>query len=147
MESAAEILCPSQEHLLTKVSLSRVAAARRIVQFVEDVGNTFKYCASKFAFYSIALNESTDITDKAQVATVIRRIDDDFNITEEIPIKDNDLLNALKSVLRPFNLMLNNLSGVVTDGPPVMMREDKGLVALIRKEANVCENGQLMLYY
>jgi hypothetical protein len=30
--------------------------------------------------------------------------------------KGSDLLSALKSTLRPFNLKLNNLSGVVTDG-------------------------------
>jgi hypothetical protein len=53
MESAAEILCPSQDHLLTKISLSRVAAARRIEQFVEDVGNTFKYCASTVSLHFI----------------------------------------------------------------------------------------------
>jgi hypothetical protein len=43
----------------------------------------------------------------------------------------------LKSTLRRFNLKLDNLSGAVTEGAPAVVGEDKGLVALIRKEAGV----------
>jgi hypothetical protein len=42
---------------------------------------------------------------------------------------------------------LNNLSGVVTEGAPAMVGKDKGLVALITKEAGVFENGQFMQYH
>jgi hypothetical protein len=53
----------------------------------------------------------------------------------------------LKSTLRRFNLKLNNLSGVLTDGAPTMVGKDKGLVPLIIKEAGVFENGQFMQYH
>jgi hypothetical protein len=104
-------------------------------------------------FYSVAL-ESTD-TDTPQLAIVIRGIDGNFNITEEMATlfpmkgttKGNDLLNALKPTLRHFNLKLNNLSGVMTDGAPAMVGKDRGLVALIRKEAAVFESGQFMQYH
>jgi hypothetical protein len=46
MESAAEMLCPSQKRLFTKVSLSGVTVARRIEELAEDIENTLKYCAS-----------------------------------------------------------------------------------------------------
>jgi hypothetical protein len=92
MQSAAEMLCPSKNHLFTKVSLSGVTVIRRIEELFEDIENTLKDRASKFVFYSIAL-------------------DDDLNITEELaalfPVKGttegSDLLNALKSTLRRFN--------------------------------------------
>ena len=32
-----------------------------------DIENTLKDCASKFAFYSVVLDESTDITDTVQL--------------------------------------------------------------------------------
>jgi hypothetical protein len=78
----------------------------------------------------------------AQLAIVVRGIDDDFNITEEMaalfPMKGTAigsvLLNALQSTLRRFNLKLNSLSGVVTDGAPAMVGKDKRLMALIRKK-------------
>jgi ligand-binding sensor domain-containing protein len=51
----------------------------------------------------------------------------------------------LKSALHHFNLKLNNLSGVVTDGAPQWwVGKDKGLAVLIRKEAGVSETGQFM---
>jgi hypothetical protein len=53
----------------------------------------------------------------------------------------SDFFNALKSTLCRFNLKLNNLSGGVTDGAPALVGKDKGLVALIRKEADVFKNG------
>jgi hypothetical protein len=111
MESAAEILFPSQKRLFTKVSLSVVTVARRIEELAEDIENRLKDCACKFVFYSVALDESTDITYTAHLAIVIRGIDDDFNTTEEMaalfPVKGttkgSDLLNASKSTLRRFN--------------------------------------------
>jgi hypothetical protein len=138
-----------------KVSLSGVTVARRSEELAVDIENTLKDRASNFVFYSIALYESTDITDTSQLAIVIRGIDDNFNITEEMAAlflkkgttKGSDLLNALKSTLLRFNLKLNDPSGVVTDGAPAMVGKDKGLVALIRKEAGVFENSQFMQYH
>jgi hypothetical protein len=111
MESAAEMLYPSQKRLFTKVSLSGVTVARRIEGLAEDIENTLKDCASKFVFCSVALDETTDITDTAQLAIVIRGIDDDFKITEEMAAlcpmkgttKGSDLHNTLMSTLRRFN--------------------------------------------
>jgi hypothetical protein len=40
MESAAAILCPSQKHLFSKVSLSGVTVASRIDELVDDTENT-----------------------------------------------------------------------------------------------------------
>ena len=42
MESAAEILCPTQKHLFSKVSLSRVTVARRIEELSQDIEISLK---------------------------------------------------------------------------------------------------------
>lgn len=52
MESAAEILCPTQKHLFSKVSLSGVTVARRIEDLSQDIESKIKVSASKFVFYS-----------------------------------------------------------------------------------------------
>jgi len=38
----------------------------------------------KFDYFSICLDESTDVVDTAQMLTFIRGIDRDFNVTEEL---------------------------------------------------------------
>jgi hypothetical protein len=60
-----------KKHLFMKLSLSGVNVARQMKELTEDIENTLKYCASKFAFYSVALDESIDVTDTAQLAIVI----------------------------------------------------------------------------
>jgi hypothetical protein len=85
MESAAEMLCPSQKHLFTSVSLSGITVARRIEELSEDIEIHLKD-SSEFVFCSIALDEGSEITDTAQLAIVIRGIVDDFNITEEMAV-------------------------------------------------------------
>jgi hypothetical protein len=155
MESAAEMLCPSQNHLFTKVSLSAVTVARRIEELLEDIENTLKGRAYKFVFYSVALDDSTDITDAAQLAIVIRGIDDDVKITEEMaalfPVKGttkgSDLLNALKSTLRRFNQ--NEVEQFLwccdRRDTSNVLRLYKGLVALICK-GSCCVCGTTVFY-
>ena len=142
IESAAEVLCPAQKHLFSKVSLSGNTVARRIEDVAGDIENTLKICASKFIFFSIAADESTDMTDTAQLSIFIRGIDDDFKITEEMvtlfPMKGTtkgcDIFSAVQSTFNRYNLTFVNLSGVVTDGAPAMIGKNEGLVALKKKK-------------
>ena len=61
MEVASEILCPAQKQLFSKLSLSGVTVARRIEELGTDIESTLKERISKFIFYSLALDESTDL--------------------------------------------------------------------------------------
>ena len=48
--------------------------------------------AANFKFYALAMDDSTDATDMAQLAIFIRGIDDEYKVTEEmaslVPLKD-----------------------------------------------------------
>ena len=68
------------------------------------------------------MNDSTDATDMAQLATFIRGIDDEYNATEEmaslVPFKDTSksrvLYEAVKNMWNCFSLSIVNVSGIVT---------------------------------
>ena len=83
----------------------------------------------------MAIDESTDATDTAQLAIFIRGIDDKYDIIEEmaalVPLKDTtkarDLYEAVKNTLQRFSLSFANISGIATDGAPAMIGKSDGL--------------------
>lgn len=82
MKVDSEILCETQKQLFSKFSLSGVTITRRVEELGTGIESTLKESISKFIFYSTALDESTDLSDTAQLAIFVRKIDSNFNITE-----------------------------------------------------------------
>lgn len=80
MEAASEILYPAQKQLFSKLSLSGVTVVKCIEELGTDIESTLKEQISKFIFYSLALDESTDLSDTDQLAIFVRGIDSNFNI-------------------------------------------------------------------
>ena len=75
--------------------------------------------------YSLALDESTDIEDTAQLLVFIRGIDENFEITEELlsleHLKDTtgqDLFESVENCLDRSGLPLHKLASITTDGAP-----------------------------
>ena len=56
---------------------------RRVELTVEDIASEIQKKAESFMLYSLALDESNDIKDTAQLLIVIRGINNSFEITEE----------------------------------------------------------------
>jgi hypothetical protein len=67
-----------------KIPLSRNAMQRRVQDIAGNLNNQLMDKMSDFKHYSLALDESTYITDTAQVLLFIRGVDQDFNIVEEL---------------------------------------------------------------
>ena len=88
-------------------------------------------------FYSLALDESTDQTDTAQLVIFVRGVDSNFDVFEELlsiaSLKDRttgeDMFKALKNVMKYYDLRFKNLAGVTIDGAPCMIGKHSGLVA------------------
>ena len=67
----------------------------------------FKRLASKFKYFSLAIDGSTDVSDTAQLEVFVCGIDAEFNITEEMnglqAMKDTtmgeDIFQALKMLM------------------------------------------------
>ena len=84
--------------------------------------------AKNFESFSIALDESTDVSDTARCAVFIRSVDCSLNMTDEflelIPLKGTttgrDIFQALEKCIDKYGLPWDRLVWLATDGAPVM---------------------------
>jgi hypothetical protein len=139
--AVVDIVCPEKKTLFSNVSLSARTVTRRIEEMSADMNSCLKDHFKNFDFFSIALDESTDITDTAQLAVFVRGVNKTFDIVEEfvqlVPIKGSttgaDILKALLQCTTDMQLDLLKLVSVTTDGAPAMVGKNKGAVALLQK--------------
>jgi hypothetical protein len=81
---AAEMLCPEKEHLFETTSLSANTIADRVNDLAGDIQCQLKEKCKDVVAYSIAIDESTDVTDIAQLAVCIRGVNEDFQLVMEL---------------------------------------------------------------
>ena len=113
----------------------------------QDIEGNLKRRAETFVYFSVCLDETTDIKNTAQLAIFFRGITSDFHIEDNLlslesmhgTTRGEDLLQKLFQALDKFNLPLDELSGVATDGAPAMVGKHKGLVSLLKKELDAKE--------
>ena len=115
--TVVDILCPDKRDIFGKISLFARTVTRRIEDLSSDIRTTLQERAQKFEFYAIALDESTDATDIAQVAIFVRGINATFDITEElaglVSLKDTttgeNIFQGIMSVIGSLGLNLSNI--------------------------------------
>ena len=103
----AEYLCPEKRKDFDNISWSRRTITRHIEELAKNIESTLKELALKFVYYSLDIDESTDITSTAQLAVFVRGINQEFNITEEMlglqAMKDtttgDDIFNEVKALM------------------------------------------------
>lgn len=142
MVAAAELLAPDKVKLFQSVSLSRRTVSERITDLAQDIEKTLKDSAGDFQFFSLACDETTDITNTAQLAVFVRGITAEFDIREELlsleamhgTTRGEDLFERLVLSMKKLELTFEKLSGLTTDGAPAMVGSQKGLVAFVKKE-------------
>ena len=132
---------PEMQELVSQVQLSRATVSRRVEALAADICSTLRVKCKAFEFYSIALDESTDCTDTAQLCVFIRGVDKDANITEEFlglgSMKDTttgkDIFNHVIKILNQYELPLEKLAGLCTDGAPAMRGVRNGFTTLMKE--------------
>lgn len=65
---AAEFVCPEKAQSFRDISLSRNTVADRITEIADNISSQLQEISAKVQFFSIAIDESTDVRDVAQVA-------------------------------------------------------------------------------
>jgi hypothetical protein len=81
---AAEILCPEKQHLFKTISLSANTVADRVNYLAGCIQCQLKDRCKDFVEYSVEIYENTDVTDIAQLAVLIRGVNEDFQLVVEL---------------------------------------------------------------
>ena len=140
----SDILCPGKTKLFEGISLSPNTVASRVADLAANVEEQLVATANDFESFSIALDESTDVSDTAQCAVFIRGVDCSLNVTEEylelIPLKGTttgrDIFQALEKCIDKYGLPWNRLVCLATDGAPAMRFSRIDVVEYVENKLN-----------
>ena len=129
-----DVVFLDKKSFVENVSLSHQTVARRVDDMAANIEETLVQRLSGYEFYSLALDESTDISDTAQLATFVRGVAKTFDVVEEwldiCPLKGTttgkDIFAKVNQVIKKFKLSMNKLVGITTDGAPAMTGKQNG---------------------
>ncbi|KAL4103282.1 hypothetical protein QTP88_018793 [Uroleucon formosanum] len=138
LASVKEII-PEKMSVFENISLSRNTFTRRVEDIGGDLMMQIQIKSKAFKFFSLALDESTDVSDTAQLLIFIRGIDTDYNITEELAslesisgtTKGADIFEKVNCCIENLGLTWKKLCSITTDGAPNMVGRNTGLVGRI----------------
>lgn len=141
MLEVAEEVSPGSLSAFKAVSLSASTVTRRVDEISNDIKSQLQLRMKQFVNFSIALDESTDISDTAQLLIFVRGVDEDFVITEELldlkSLKGRttglDIFHSVIEALTSSGLDISRLSAITTDGAPSMTGSKAGLVTRMKK--------------
>jgi hypothetical protein len=122
------------------LSISRNTIKERILSMNSNIESQLINDLNKSTFYSICVDESTDITSSARLS-VISRFCNNNEVREEliklasIPAKTTgeNICEVVVNVLENAGLDLSKIVSVTTDGAPSMVGKDRGFVTLFSK--------------
>ncbi|KAM4611569.1 general transcription factor II-I repeat domain-containing protein 2-like [Polymixia lowei] len=142
MLQAASIVCPEKKGQFSNISLSANTVAERISDLSGNIYDQLREKAKCFRAYSVALDESTDITDTAQLAIYVHGVDDNFVVMEELltvaPMHGHttaqEIFRQLCDAIVDVGLPWKRFAGITTDGAPSMTGRRNGLVALVQRK-------------
>ena len=117
---AINIVCPEAKSKIEAIPMSRKTTVRRIEPIAANLQENLLNTANTFKCFSIALDESTDVLDTAQLLIFIRGIDEHFCITEELLSMESlkgtttgqDIFDSVTHSLEKSQLCLDKLVSI-----------------------------------
>lgn len=142
MLKAAELVCPDKRQAFANISLGRSTITTRVCDLSDDLTRQLQEKAEGFSAFSIAVDESTDICDVAQLAVFIRGVDDDMVVTEElvdlVPLKgtttSEDIFSGMMQSLDKLGVDWTKAVSLATDGAPSMIGRKAGVAAKLKQK-------------
>ena len=126
---------------IQKMPMSRWTNARRITSLSNDVKSQMKVHLRETEWIALAVDESTDISDTAQLCLYVRYFDGSAfkeEMLELVPMTSHtiglDVYTAIKNCFREEGLQISKVLILVTDGAPAMIGIHNGLVALWKRD-------------
>ena len=137
------LIAPEKKKYIEELPLSRNTVTRRIQEISKDYEEQLKMKANEFIFFSIAMDESLDITDIPQRVIFIRGVDRKFKITEEMldiwPMHGKttgaDFAQLVDMTFEKFGLEWNKLCSIATDGAKAMIGKNKGAASILKQKS------------
>jgi hypothetical protein len=123
------------------LSISRNTVKERILNMNSNIENQLIHDLNQSSFFSICIDESTDLTSSARLSIISRFCIND-EVREEliklasIPAKTTgeNICEVVVNVLEDIGLNLSKIVSVTTDGTPCMIGKDRGFVNLLSKK-------------
>ncbi|GFQ80118.1 general transcription factor II-I repeat domain-containing protein 2 [Trichonephila clavata] len=116
-------------------------SGNRVENIAENISSQLFDKNGHVEWFSLALDESTDVSDTAQVLIYIRGVDKSYEVHEELldmysihgTTTGRDIFKGVEMAINQKNLRWKNLKCITTDGGKNMSGKDKGVVALVSK--------------
>uniref|UniRef100_A0A3B5AF36 Uncharacterized protein n=1 Tax=Stegastes partitus TaxID=144197 RepID=A0A3B5AF36_9TELE len=115
----------------------------KIIKRIQDMPLSARTDINAAPFFSLALDESTDVSHLSQFSVIARYAAGDTLRKESLavlPIKGStrgeDLFKSFMEFAQEKKLPTDKLLSVCTDGAPCMVGKNKGFVALLREHEN-----------
>ena len=142
LNAVAEEVCPDRKDALNAVSLSASTITRRIEEMGHNVHVQLKERAKDFECFALAMDESNDVQDTAQLLIFIRGVNSNFEVSEELAALQSltdtttgeDIFYKVRQTMEELGLDWSKLAGVTMDGAPSMVGASRGLVGRIKRE-------------
>uniref|UniRef100_A0A0L8HZ71 Uncharacterized protein n=1 Tax=Octopus bimaculoides TaxID=37653 RepID=A0A0L8HZ71_OCTBM len=124
MMDCASVVCLEMKGKFKNISLLRRTVMQRIEIISEEMTQQLRDASKDFACYSLAVDESTNIQDTAQLQIFVRGVDENFHITKELlslesmknTTTSQDLYECVVNAIEKSALSWDRLTSITTNG-------------------------------
>ena len=150
-----DIMCPDKKQDFLNVGLSRNTAAERVCELSTNLHEQLIKEGKDFIAYSLAVDESSDTSDTAQLSVFIRGVDSSLCVTEELlglksmhgTTTGKDIFEEISKCITEMTLSWNKRVGLTTDGAPEMCGQKSGLVCRVQEKKREEDADELTVYH
>ncbi|XP_075907338.1 general transcription factor II-I repeat domain-containing protein 2B-like [Nelusetta ayraudi] len=143
----------NQSQILEETMLMLRTVTRRIEDIAGNLELQLDREVASFDFFSLALDESCDIRDTAQLLIFVRGITD-FKITEELAVMrsmkgtttGSDLFMEVNACMDTLGLKWDRLAGVTVDGCPNLTGKNVGLLKRMQDKVTEIDADQKLIF-
>ena len=142
MVECASVMCSNEKSNFESILLSRRTVVRRIDSISDQPTEQLMIASKDFVCFSLALDESTDEEDTAQLLIFICGVNRNFVVMEELlgleSMKDTttgkDLFEHTVHCVEKNSSSWNKLASITTDGAKAFTGKNKGMVKLSKNK-------------